>query len=241
MPPDPVAHALSYPFKIPDRSYVVAGGRYTELAADAPVPDLAGRRPVLATGSNQSPDRLIGKYGDDGFGSIPVIRAKLRDFDVVYSAHVAAYGSIPATLWPCPGASVTVFVTWLDPAQESRMHATEVPSGNYHFGRLDGVEVLAERGDALTAAFTYVSRRGALLKGGRPVALAAIAAENRRWPALGQEQIQAHVRDRLTPGRPLEPFIRAAIDDAEERWTRVAALAEDAETFADTRFTILDV
>jgi hypothetical protein len=181
------------------------------------------------------------KFRNGGFRPIPVIHARIKDFDVVYSAHVAAYGSIPATLWPSPGTWATVFVNWLDPAQEARMHATEVPSGNYHFGRIDGVEIRMERGGALTSAFAYMSRRGALQRDGRPIALAAVVAENRRWPALGQEEVQAHLRDRLAPGRPLEPFIRAAIDDIEERRARTASLSEWAETLAIARFTILDV
>jgi hypothetical protein len=241
MPTDPVAHALSYPFRIPARSYVMAGGHCRELDAGAPAPDVAGRRPVLAAGSNQSPERLIRKYGTAAFGAIPVVRARLHDFDIVYSAHVSAYGSIPATLWPCPGTTVTLFINWLDRPQETRMHETEVPSGNYHFGSFAGIRVRAEQGGELSAAFAYISRRGALLKGGRPVALSAVAAENRRWPALGQDQVQGHVRDRLEPGRPLDAFVRAAIDDADERRARIAALARDAAPFADDRFTIIEV
>ena len=100
---DPVRHALSYPFEIPTRSYVVDGDGYAELAESAAPPDVSGRRPVLALGSNQSPAQLIRKYEGLGLGPIPVVRARLADFDVVYSAHVARYGSIPATLRPCPG------------------------------------------------------------------------------------------------------------------------------------------
>ena len=40
MPTDLVAYALSYPFAIPERSYVVAGDGHQEFAADAPEPDL---------------------------------------------------------------------------------------------------------------------------------------------------------------------------------------------------------
>lgn len=237
MASDPVRHALSYPFEIPRRSYVVAGDDYEELAGSAPPPDISGRRPVLALGSNQSPQQLIRKYRDRGLGPITAVRARLEDFDVVYSAHVARYGSIPATLLPCPGARVTLFVLWLDEAQEARMHETEVATGNYHFGRLDGITLRMELGDGLTSAFVYVGRRGALARDGAPVALAEVAAENRRWPSLGQPEIQAHVRDRLSPGRPLDAFIRAAVDDPAERLARAEALMADGHAFDHRGFT----
>lgn len=236
MDSDPVRHALSYPFEIPTRSYVVAGDGYEELAESATPPDVSGRRPVLALGSNQSPRQLIRKYKDCGLGPITAVRARLHDFDVVYSAHVASYGSIPATLLPCPGARVAVFVLWLDPAQEARMHETEVASGNYHFGRLDGVTLAMEIGGDRASAFVYVGRRGALVRDGAPVALAEVAAENRTWPALGQQEIQAHVRDCLAPGRPLDAFIRAAVDDPAERLARAEALMADGHAFAYPSF-----
>src|SRR3970040_120238 len=93
-----VRHALSYPFEIPSRSYVVADGRYEELPDSAPPLDVSGRHPVLALGSNQSPHQLIRKFRDCGLGPITVVRGRLRDFDVVYSAHISRYGAIPETL-----------------------------------------------------------------------------------------------------------------------------------------------
>ena len=108
--------AISYPYYVPARSYVIAGACHEELAICAPIPDLSGRRPVLAVGSNQSPEQLIRKFGDANLGTIPVIRATLTDFDIVYSPHVSAYGSIPTTLRHSPGTRVTLFVNWLTPA-----------------------------------------------------------------------------------------------------------------------------
>lgn len=238
---DPVRHALSYPFEIPTRSYIVAGDGFEELKDSAPPPDVSGRRPVLALGSNQSPLQLTRKFKDLDLGPIPVIRARLKDFDVVYSAHVAAYGSIPATLHHCPGAQVTVFVNWLDPAQEARMHETEVAIGNYHFGRLDAITLAMEVGDDLASAYVYVSRRGALMHNGAPVALAAMEAENRVWPSLGQQEIQARVRDRLAPGAALDAFIETAITDASIRKARTDALARAGLAFAYGRFVALDL
>lgn len=241
MASDPVRRVLSYPFEVPSRSYVVAGGRYEELPDSALPPDVSGRRPVLALGSNQSPQRLIEKFKDGAFGAIPVIRARLRDFDIVYSAHVAAYGSIPATLRHCPGAAVTLFVNWLNETQLMRMHKTETATGNYHFGRLDGITLRMETGSDLTSAFVYVGRRGALARNGAPVALAPVKAENRVWPALDQRQVQALVRDKLASGQPLESFVQNAIADAAVRKARADALAAESLPFAYGGFIALAV
>ena len=239
MASDSVRRALSYPFEIPSRSYVVAGVRYKELPDGAPLPDVAGRHPVLALGSNQSPQQLIRKFKDRGLGPIPVVRGRLHDFDIVYAAHVAAYGSIPATLRHCPGAAVTLFVNWLDEAQLARMHETETATGNYHFARLDVITLRLEIGGDLTSAFVYVGRRGALARNGAPVALAPVKAENRVWPALDQRQVQELVRDRLAPGQPLNAFIQAAVDDRAVRLARTEALMADSLAFEHLGFAAI--
>jgi len=233
--------AVSYPYDIPARSYIVTGAKHRELDTSAPMPDLAGRRPVLAVGSNQSPDQLIRKFKDLDLGPIPVIRARLADFDIVYSSHVASYGSIPAMLRHSPGTRVTLFVNWLTPEQERRMHATETATENYGFGMLDGIELSLELGDALTSAFVYAGRRGSLMRDGLPVALAAVEAEGRVWPSMTQEQIQHLVRDRLAPGEPLEAFVQAAVGDAAVRRARTEALMADSVAFDFFGFTPIDI
>jgi hypothetical protein len=239
MPPDPhpLQRAKSYPYAIPSRSYIVVNGSHRELAANDPLPDVCGRRPVLAVGSNQSPEQLLRKFNDPDGGPIPVIRARLADFDVVYSPHVASYGSIPATLAHSPGTVVTLFVNWLTPDEEARMHETEVRSGNYHFGLLEGVELWLDRGRTLTSAFVYCSRRGALVRDGRPIALGEIMAEGRRWPSLCQEEIQGHVRDRTDPGRNIDDFIGDAITNPEVRHARTEKMMADSRPFDYPGFT----
>lgn len=53
---------------------------------------------VLAIGSNGSPEQLARKFQQSRFPGrvlIPVVRAVLEDFDVVYAPLIAAYGSCP--------------------------------------------------------------------------------------------------------------------------------------------------
>ncbi len=116
---DRIRHAKSYPFEIPERSYVYRRGEV--LAYDAhPVPR-DGRVPVLAAGSNQSHHQIARKFDGHPSGEvIPSQRGRLHDFDVVYAAHLASYGSVPATFQESPGTVVGVFVLWLAEAQLAR-------------------------------------------------------------------------------------------------------------------------
>ena len=241
MSPDTLRRALSYPYEIPTNSYIVDGGEHQELAPGAPMPDVSGRRPVLAVGSNQSPEQLIRKFNGSNLGPIPVIRARLKDFDIVYSPHVASYGSIPATLRHSPGTRVTLFVNWLTPAQVVHMHETEIPAGNYHFGKLDAIELRLDVGPAMTSAYVYSSRRGSLTRDGLPIALAAVRAENRVWPSLNQEEIQNHARKITAAGQHLEAFIRVSIEDVSARRERTRALMSDGLPFNYSGFTPIKI
>ena len=240
---DALHRAKSYPYKIPARSYVITGDQYEELAIGAPMPDLSGRRPVIAVGSNQSPEQLIRTFKNADWGAIPVLRARRKNFDIVYSSHIASYGSIPATLRHSPGTRVSLFVNWLAPKQEIRRHEIESATHTYHFGKLDHIELDLDldRGLVLTTAFVYTSRRGALLREGHPVALKTIKAENRVWTAWHQEEIQNHARDRLAPGQPLDDFIHAAIADASIRQNRTEALMASSVAFNFSGFTPIEV
>ena len=92
--PDRIRHAESYPFARPSCSYLFKDGGMYPLPPNA----CAGRLPIVASGSNASPERLLAKFGK--IETIPVTRAELRHFVVVFAGHFTAYGAIPATLCP---------------------------------------------------------------------------------------------------------------------------------------------
>ncbi|NQU61024.1 MAG: hypothetical protein HQ512_07825 [Rhodospirillales bacterium] len=233
--------AKSYPYEIPSRSFIFSGGAHEELVAGAPFPDVSGRKPVLAVGSNQSPEQLARKFKGPDIGTIPVSRGTLKDFDIVYSSHVASYGAIPTTLRHSPATLVTLSVTWLTPDQETRMHETEVTTSNYIFGKLDGIELALSPEWVLSSAFVYSSRRGALVRDGHPVAQAGAPAERRSWPSLTQVEIQTHVRDQTAPGEGLDDFIHASVTDASIRTARTEALAANSLAFNYSGFTEKDL
>ncbi|MEQ8667008.1 MAG: hypothetical protein RIC16_14910 [Rhodospirillales bacterium] len=244
---DPHYRAAGYPYVLLDRSFIMDGGTHRYLEPGDPLADFTGRKPVLAVGSNMSPLQLARKFPNAEHGAIPVTRVRLRDFDSVYSTHFTSYGAIPATLYPSPGTVVTLFITWLNAEQEDRMHETEVASENYGFCRLDDIEMEIEAGPAggastgLDYLFAYVSSRGALEIGGEPVPLAEVPAENRRWRAVGQLDMQGHAQRLLAPDMTLHDFIRENIADAERRRERTDALHRTALAFERDGVVRVDV
>ena len=232
--------ATQYPYPTPDHSFLIGGGKLTPIRTPDALPDLAGRLPVIACGSNRAPERLAQKYGDDP-EPLPVIHMTLADFDSVYAPHFAHYGAIPATLHPAPGTTVTLSVTWLSAGQLRRMHATE--QENYHFVRLDNISLTPDVGAPLDCAYAYVSRAGAWTGcgTGAAVPLAAVRATGRRAPALTQIEALAAARDRLEPGRDLDAFFAAHIEDAALRRARIKALCAETEAFAYAHAEIVEM
>jgi len=235
-----LALAKAYPFDIFPESYLLRGGQAMALRALPAAPDrFAGRVPVIAHGSNRSPVQLARKFGDAA--EIPVSRAWLHDYDVVYSAHVTRYGSIAANVHHAPGVVVEVFVTWLDDGQLRRMHETELGGEVYVYGRMAGIELELEAGPArrLSDAFVYLSRRGCLAMDQRPVALAEVTARQRGHAALPQVQAQDVVRARHGGDASLDTLILRAIRDPAFRRALIDSMGEGAVPTAVPHFTEL--
>jgi len=228
---DRMARAKAYPYPLLDTSYVVHTGGYHTIADGEPLPDLDGRTPVLASGSNQSPLRLGTKFVDVADETLPVLRSRIEDFDSVYSAHFSSYGSVPSTIQHAPGTAAYLFVTWLSPKQLERMHETEALGRNYDYVRLNGVSVSYGDGGHLDKVFAYLSRRGCIVENGEPIPLARVPAKNRRWKVMEQEEVIDAMRRRLQPETPLDTFIGQHIDDEATRLARCDALEAEAVTF----------
>jgi hypothetical protein len=183
---------LQYPFDVPTHSFVWRAGRTETLSPSPPISEVTeGRHAVLAIGSNASPAQLTRKFGQERFGDpaspdgrIPVLAAEVDDVDVVYGAHVADYGALPATLLDTAGVCAHVFVTWLTSMQLERMNETEDLGRSYQLRRMQGVRSNGEVVDAMS----YVTVAGTALLGGRPLGLASIAAHGSSWARGTQHQ-----------------------------------------------------
>lgn len=226
-PEELLARARSYPFALPDHAFV-----HTHAGAQPwDDPDIAGRLPVLAIGSNRAPVQLARKYRHEPDAVIPVERAWLDDFDVCYAAHISAYGSITAALQPVPGCRVELSITWLAADHLPTMHATEGRGFNYDFAEISGLTLAAEHSGALDRAFVYVCRNGCFRVDGGLAGLAEIQAENRPHPELTQPEIQRHAHARLGAGTDPDRFILDAIRDRDVKRRRETVMQADAIPF----------
>ncbi|HEY6145861.1 MAG TPA: hypothetical protein VIV13_06275 [Solirubrobacterales bacterium] len=185
--------ALGYPYAAPGRSFLYRGGEALDLP-DGGL-DLDGRTPLLSYGANAAPEALARKLASLPGLELPVLRAELEGFDVVYSAHVSPYGAVPATLHESAGTTAPVFVLHPTPEQLALLTASEP---NYDLVEVDGIDA-------------YRSKHRPLELDGSAVALAAVRSAGRTLPALDEPAILEHVRAHLEPQLSLEQFIRASI------------------------------
>jgi hypothetical protein len=180
--------ALDYPYEQPRRSYLQLGEQTLELPPGGP--DLAARDPLLAYGANASPLALGRKLAGLPIAPLPMLRAHLTGFDVVYSNHVSPYGAVPGTLHPSPGTTVTVFVAYPDEEQLRALTATEP---NYELVTLTELDCRLEDGTRVAGVDAYLSRHGPWLPDGLPFALVELEARGRRFDQLTQRQVQESV------------------------------------------------
>jgi hypothetical protein len=197
--------ALAYPYAAPERSYLYRDGEAHELPEAGP--DLTGRAALLSYGANSAPEALARKLGSLPGVELPVVRAELEDFDVVYSAHVSPYGAVPATLIESPGTVAPVFVLHATAEQHALLTATEL---NYDLVEVNGMGA-------------YRSKHGCLSLDGSYVALAAVRSMGRTLPELNQLAILERVRVQLRPELPLREFVLDCVEHGGIRPLRIGA------------------
>jgi hypothetical protein len=204
-----VRRALAYPYEPPAGSFVQVGDR------TLPVPpaevEIDGRRALLAYGANASPEALTRKLAHLEPEPIAVLRVALRGWDVVYSAHVTRYGSVPAAVVPSPGTVANVHLVFPSEAQMEAITATE--GENYRLEQL--VDFSSEYeigGEGPTEIDAFISVHGPLLAGGGPIALAAIPAVGRTFPAATTPAVIDRVRAALTPELSVHEFVRHHVE-----------------------------
>jgi len=111
---------------LPDGSAIAAGALLEKLGLNRA--RQAQLRPVIGYGSNPAPSQLARKFSPDRFDGdviIPVMKGKLKDYDVVWTPVFVSCGALPATITPSAGTTVDVWVTWLDDRPTRVMDATE--------------------------------------------------------------------------------------------------------------------
>lgn len=209
---------MRYPYAVPARAFAQLG--HQTLSPDDVEIDLAERAPLLAYGSNGSPE-VLGRKLALSADPVLVEPAWLHDFDVVYSAHISPYGAVPATLQHSPGTTVRVTVLHLTPEQLSLLSATEP---NYEASVLSDARCELSSGEIRPELAVYLSRHGCLLLDGAEVALIAVPARERRFAEMSEPQVLEHLRATLAPEEGIDSFVLANVADpalAQERSARL--------------------
>lgn len=242
---DKVRFALSYPFAQAPDSYIFADGRSYSLTAfdveDWPAARILGDRdemdlmevlgpahfadltaerfPVLAVGSNGSPEQLARKY-EGTHEVIPTVRVTVVDHAVCYAAHITGYGSFPATLHCEPGSTASLFVNFLTAAQRDQMHKTETLGRHYAYSTLEGVDIRLEDGTRLDHVSAYVAIQGVIARDDTALALAEIPQEVPSLVRATQTETADYVRGRLAPNLSREAFVLGQIYEESIRHAR---------------------
>ncbi len=224
-----VVRAKNYPYDVPTTSYILFQGKPVPLKRMNPPDDTAERIPVLAYGSNASPQQLLHKFPDlpedDG---IPVLKTALTGFDVVYSARFSSYGAIPAMLAPSPGTRLTTYVTWLTEAQLEVMHDTELgptrDGSAYTFGKLTGILAMIDAIGMRDEVYMYQSAARALGHDGALCAYEEVVARERTLNAYTHDTVLGAAHQGIAPDMTLDAFLLKAATDAEARAAYTARL-----------------
>jgi hypothetical protein len=213
---DVLERAMGYPYAAPPHPFVQLGhGTLDPSEVDE---NWHERVPVLAYGSNAAPQALAHKLAlsDD---PVLVVPAWLRDFDVVYSAHISPYGAVPATLQRSPGTVARIHVTYMTKEQIVLVSATEP---NYQKTVLEPVECLLDGGETVAELAAYISRHGCLLAEGSEIALSAVRASGRAFAELSEPEVLEHARALTSPAESMETFVLGNVTDPDLAQARTA-------------------
>lgn len=230
--------AFKYPYDAPHHDFLFHDGAVSVLDTSF---DFAGRQPVIAVGSNRAPEQLARKFGSEQDRTIPVTWAWMHGFDVVYCAHLAGYGAVPATLHGSPGTEVSVAVTWLTEKQLGRMHETESVGVSYVYGTFAPDTIDLGVGRSAIPVGCYITKRGALALDGAPVALAEIPARNRLFKSLSQVEKLALLHKMFGDDSQKDEWVLSLIgeENGHRRARLTEQLAERSITFKDPRFRVV--
>lgn len=239
-----VNFALSYPFIAPEHDYVFYRDHALEIAeyrgqdprawrvvlgdalvalgelldrdgvASAPLSSLT---PVVASGSNASPLQLNRKFHSLDKALCPCFRVTLPGYEARYAAHIAPYGSVPASLERAERHDAAFFVSFLPDAYLAEMHRTESLGRYYNVIEISDLHIERPGLDWKGAALGYASASGVLLDEtlSKPLAL----SEASQWRA------QAATIRHLGESISVQDFVRQNILDVERRLSREAALS----------------
>ena len=201
--------AVRYPYFAPNYSFSFYKGQFVRGICF----DLDKRTPILSVGSNRSPYQLKRKFSM--IQDICVTPATLYDSDIVYAASVSAYGSMPATQWPCEGAKVDLNVLWLNESQLNIMHLTEALGVAYNFVKLKLGTVKIKEFEWQKEVYGYVSIPGVFpFKKDIPKRLSALKSQDSELESISEGEALVYLKNYLdVKEKSLSQWIDKVIND----------------------------
>ena len=173
--------AISYPYEAPKTSFTFKNGKFYRGIHIS----LKDRVPIISIGSNRSPYQLKNKFGLNE--NLCVTPAKLHNSTVVYAALISAYGSIPATQWPCEGTVSDLNLLWLSQDQLQIMHLSEGLGIAYNYVELDKDTIIVQDEDYSGPIFGYISTKGGyLFEGNLPLKLKNIKSNTNAFTSINE-------------------------------------------------------
>lgn len=242
--PDALQRALQYPYRIlptsftfspadgaaqPIGDFQIAQARVVsqqdgvtlydiDIVANGVAQRLTKVCPVIASGSNASPEQLYRKYHGRTDAPIHTFLCEFDNLIPVYSSHFAGYGAVSACLHRQGGARGNLFVNLLGEAELARMHETESLGIEFNFVRLEFAQGRLNGAPLALDFHYYDSIHGPLLdRDGRPIMVASFTVTQHGLRAADEEQILTSVLRDLFPGKPRDEAIAAVVQSASVR------------------------
>ncbi len=201
--------AKDYPYQRPNGSFLLESDRIVELKGRVLDGDLAKFIPVLAYGSNASPEQLRRKLNPIK-EPIAVLSSTLRDIDVVFSGQFSRYGCIPATLARSKGTMLYTHVVLLTKKQLSLIHKTELPE--YRYGELQQ-PIIIDRLGFRESIKAYIFDWG-FVKDKKYIAFEEVFAEKRNYLSLNHPECLSLAINEITDKQiSVDDFIVRLLDD----------------------------
>ncbi len=229
--------AINYPYKAPTTSFTFKNGKFYQGIHIS----LKDRVPIISIGSNRSPYQLKNKFGSKE--NLCVIPAKLYNSVVVYAASMSAYGSIPATQWPCEGSVSKLNLLWLNQDQLQIMHLSEGLGIAYNYVELDKNTVTIQEEDYSGPVFGYISTRGGyLFDGNFPLRLKNIESNTNTFLSLNEyEALNKLFLENSGCHTSLESWLKELISNKSKRLLLIDKMAKKSFLPKNAPWKILDL
>ena len=229
--------AINYPYKAPTTSFTFKNGKFYHGIQIS----LKNRVPIISIGSNRSPYQLKKKFGINN--NLCVTPAKLYNSVIVYAASISAYGSIPATQWPCEGSVSYLNLLWLNEDQLQIMHLSEGLGIAYNYVQLDRDTVFFQEEDYFGPIFGYVSTRGCyMFENNLPTRIKYIKSNTNSLISISEyEALNKLFSENSSSEKSLESWLKKIIYNNNSRLALIDKMSKKSILPKNAPWKILDV